>query len=310
MEIFLRAGAHVDYIKSMLVHTSIREFCQQDFFRIKAHGFLDYFGSSSTIPEGAKEDGMTSKKRFLFFSAMGIILFLCGGYLTLDWYQFFAGIADIQRPEVPYVRATKVAVTFLTAFLVFLVGSDGFDRRDTLRLGITYGVICAGDIFLVFDVNLVGIGVFALSHVCFIARNGAGMGRYFALKSARNRLLDACTAIVILLIVICAMRLLYFPIMGGGMFFYIFLGYGLFLGISLWTAWAAVRTGFMPAPNAWLAAIGLTCFFLSDFTVGLNFSMKPGHERLISNYLTWVFYTPGLVLPALSGYDLRKILGR
>ncbi len=69
-------------------------------------------------------------------------------------------------------------------------------------------------------------------------------------------------------------------------------------------AWAAVRIKFMPAGNAALAAAGLTCFFISDMLVGVHFSTQPGAMQAFCIYLTWIFYTPGLVLPALSGYKL------
>ncbi|MCX5997562.1 MAG: lysoplasmalogenase family protein [Chloroflexi bacterium] len=240
---------------------------------------------------------------------LGVILFLFGGYITLDWFQFITGIANFARPELPYVRATKVAVSFLSAILVFIIGRDGFDRKDTIRLILVYAAIAIGDIFLVFDINMVGMLVFAVAHVFFIIRNGWGLRAYLTAKSGINRFWDIVTAFIILAIAGGIMGGFFLPVMGGGLMFYMLLGYSVFLGVSLWMAWAAVRIGYMPKGNAWLAAIGLSCFFVSDLLVGVHFATQPGRDQTFAIYLTWIFYTPGLVLPALSGYRLSRITG-
>lgn len=251
---------------------------------------------------------MNPSKKTLLFIILGLILVLFGGYTALDWFQFIKGIANFTQPEIPYVRATKVAVSLLSAIIVFLIGRDGFDRKDTLRIVITYAVIFIGDILLLFDVTLAGIGIFALSHFCFIARNGAGIKGYFARRSPKNRLWDFVTGIIAAGIIIAAMAGLFYPLLKGNAFFYALLGYGLVLCVSLWIAWASVRVKFMPAANAWMAAIGITCFMLSDLLVGIHFATEPGAMQTAAIYVTWLFYTPALVLPALSGYDLKKIM--
>ena len=248
-------------------------------------------------------------KRVAFIVILGIILILFGGYTTLDWFQFITGIASYARPELPYVRFTKVAVSFLSAILVFIIGRDGFNREDTKRLIFAYVAIAVGDIFLVFDINIVGMLVFAVAHVFFIIRNGWGLSAYLTAKSGMNRFWDIVTAFIILAIVGGVMGGFFLPVMGGGLMFYMLLGYSVFLCVSLWMAWAAVRIGYMPKDNAWLVAIGLTCFFVSDLLVGVHFATQPGRDQTFAIYLTWIFYTPGLVLPALSGYRLSKITG-
>lgn len=250
---------------------------------------------------------MTTQKRTAFFSIMGIIIFLMGGYLTLDWYQFFSGTYNIQQAEVPWVRATKVAVSFLSAIIVFIIGKDGFDRKDTRRLFLVYLVIFIGDIFLVLDIELVGTGVFALSHVFYIIRNGAGFSNYMRDGNRSHRFWDAASAVIILTVITLTMTLLYYPMDGGSVMFYAILGYSLFLGVSVWTAWTSLRIGYFPTANAILAGIGMSLFLASDLTVGIHFLTEPGKLQVFSIYLCWIFYTPALVLPALSGYDLDKV---
>ena len=143
---------------------------------------------------------MTITKRAIVIFFLFIILFLFGGYTTLDWYQFLTGTANFARPEIPYVRATKVAVSFISAILVFLIGRDGFNRGDTKRLVFVYAAIAIGDIFLVFDINMIGMLVFAVAHVFFIIRNGWGFKGYLAHKSNINRVWDIASALLILAI--------------------------------------------------------------------------------------------------------------
>jgi len=250
---------------------------------------------------------MTATRRTIVIALLFVILFLFGGYTTLDWYQFFTGTANFARPEIPYVRATKVAVSFISAILVFIIGRDGFNRGDTKRLVLAYAAIAVGDIFLVFDINMIGMAVFAIAHVFFIIRNGWGLKGYLAQKSTSNRAWDILTALFILALAAGLMVWYFLPAMGASLMFYLLLVYSLFLGVSLWAAWAAVRIGFMPKANAWLVAVGLSCFFVSDLLVGVHFATQPGQFQTCAIYITWLFYTPGLVLPALSGYKLHKL---
>jgi hypothetical protein len=243
-------------------------------------------------------------KRVLVIIVLAVILFLFGGYTTLDWFQFVTGIAVFTHAEVPYVRATKVAVSFLCAFLVFIIGRDGFDRKDTNRLVLVYATIALGDIFLVFDINMAGMAIFAVAHIFFIIRNGWGLKRYFSNSSAKNRFWDVATAVTILAVAGGVLAGFFLPALGTSTMFYMLLGYSAMLAVSLWMAWAAVRIGYMPGPNAVLAGVGLTCFFVSDLLVGVHFSTEPGPMQAFCIYLTWIFYTPGLLLPALSGYKL------
>ena len=158
----------------------------------------------------------------------------------MDWYQYFTGLADPAHAEVPYVRTTKVTVSFLSVLLVWLIGSHGWDRRDTQRLVRAFTVILIGDLFLVFDVNTIGIAVFALSHVFFIMRHGAGLFARARKGGPSNKGYFVGTAVVIVAVICAAMGLLFWPILKGNALFFMLFGYALFLGISVWTAWATI----------------------------------------------------------------------
>ena len=186
---------------------------------------------------------MSNTRRAAVVIVLGIIIFLAGGYLTLDWYQFFTGLADPAHAEVPYVRATKVSVSFLSVLLVWLIGIHGWDRADTQRLVRAFTVILIGDLFLVFDINTVGIAVFALSHLFFIMRHGAGLFSKAKQGGPSNKGFYIGSAVVIVAVICAAMGFLFWPILKGNALFFMLFGYALFLGISLWTAWATIRIG-------------------------------------------------------------------
>src|SRR6185312_14206257 len=78
------------------------------------------------------------------------------------------------------------------------------------------------------------------------------------------------------------------------------------LATSLWAAWGTlIRRGFAQR-NAWYIAIGMTCFYFCDVTVGLSaaLSAKPDTLRWgqILDNLVGFFYSPALVLVAYSGF--------
>ena len=66
--------------------------------------------------------------------------------------------------------------------------------------------------------------------------------------------------------------------------------------------WINLRTGRFPRRNALLIAIGASCFFIGDYLVGFNLSLGPSMARVVTVFLTWLFYAPSITLFALSGY--------
>jgi hypothetical protein len=102
--------------------------------------------------------------------------------------------------------------------------------------------------------------------------------------------------------------------------------YLLILSVSLWAGWASIRIGYLPRANSIKTAIGLTCFYLCDISVilnlasGLDNAIVPsvpfdyvnvypawdGIQYIVHN-ITWIFYTPALMLIALSVYKTKLI---
>ncbi len=72
--------------------------------------------------------------------------------------------------------------------------------------------------------------------------------------------------------------------------------------VSLWMGWGTLIRSFYPRLNAWFIAIGITNFYFCDISVGLSTDLTGTTAGAILKNLVGFFYTPALVLLALSGY--------
>ncbi len=246
-------------------------------------------------------------KRKIFFIILAITFFLYGSYTTLDWTLYFFNIAPFVQPEIPYTRITKVSSAFLCAILAWIAGSDGINKQDTKKIRIVFLSIAIGEIIFLMDIYILGVISFGLTQILLIWRNGQGFKEYNQTEDLRKRLLlSIILAAVITFVMIFLFVLIVYPYLKGSFLFYIIIVYAVLLGISLWTAWMSRYVKFFPRKNAFLIALGMTFFFTADFLVGLNLSLPIGNERIITHYLTWIFYFPALLLLALSSYKWKE----
>jgi len=251
---------------------------------------------------------MKTSKRIVIFILLCVVLFLYGGFVTLDWYIFSKQLFDMDHPDIPYSNQSKVMASFLCCIIVWLIGKDGFQKKDTLILKVIALFIFAGDFFFLFDLKIPAIICFGICQILYIIRHSPNLAIYIGSKRPGSHLfLDFFVSGILFLSVLLFFVFVFIPAQGISFFFFEVLAYAIVLCVSLWLACAALRIKYFPKINAVLIWIGITCFFLGDITVGLGFSLT-GEPRVIARYLTWIFYLPGLVLPALSGFDLKKMI--
>jgi len=238
------------------------------------------------------------------FLILGVIICLFGLFSGHDWTLFAFRAANLENPEY-YSRYAKFSVTFLSAVLIWTAGGYAFDPLDARRLAIAYSFIVLGDIIFFFNVHSRwGVLSFALAHFLLIRRNAFGLSGLPG-SGAMWALLAAILGGSLL-----AMFLVFYPkLKHNRPYFSLLTGYAIIIGASFWAALAAFKIGFFPHGNAVLIAVGVACFFLSDVCVGFYRSLPKNYTMVFATYLTWVFYTPALVLTALSSYDLEKVFG-
>jgi hypothetical protein len=168
--------------------------------------------------------------------------------------------------------------------------------------------IFAGDLLFLLDevhpaFDYAAILAFLVAHVLIIVRNGQGLRDYFRRKAGVGQYAgDIALAVGIVLVTAALFVFTLLEHLQGSPLLYALLVYALILDASLWTGWTSGRVGYFPRRNAALIAASAALFFVGDYLVGFNLSLEPSVERVITLFLTWVFYAPAITLLALSGY--------
>ncbi|TXT54016.1 MAG: putative YhhN-like protein [Promethearchaeota archaeon] len=246
------------------------------------------------------------RKKRLFLVIIGLILLLSSSFLTFDWTVFYFEEYNLTQPELPYTRISKVSTAFLIVILVWIAGKNNVFKEDQLKIRITFSVIAVGEIAFLFDVYILAVGIFGIIQFLLIWRNGQGLVPYFRnLKERKRFSYSFSIAITILIIELLLFFMILFPNLQGNPLFPIISTYAILLGISLWVGWMALTTKKFPKKNAIFIVLGMSFFFIADFLVGLNLSLPFNITRVITHYLTWIFYTPALLCIALSHYNLE-----
>mgnify|MGYP006278184347 CR=1 FL=1 len=246
------------------------------------------------------------KKEKKFFLLLAVIIFLYGSFTTLDWTLFFFGIAPLKQPEIIYTRITKVTSAFLCAILAWISGKDGFKKKDTMKIRIVFASIALGEIIFLMDIYILGVISFALTQILLIWRNGSGIMEYFQNTNKKEQYTKAVlTGAVVVGIMIILYLFVIYPVLSKSPLFLLISVYAILLSISLWMALMSIHINYFEKKNAFLIAIGMSFFFIADFLVGFNLSLEIGIERVITHYLTWIFYLPALLLLALSSYQWK-----
>lgn len=256
--------------------------------------------SGSLAPESMPEDSpiaMTRSKEVLVLTIMAAIMFLTGMYVGVEWAIYFHGFESRFPAGAGYAR------TCLCAGLVLLVGRDEIDKRDRWLLIAASVLAMVADYFLTLkDQNEIGAGIFLLIHALYVARHAQGFRASLA-KAERARTIR--WLVITGLVAFGGTAALIYavaPILRRTGQLTLDTIYLAFLSTSLWAAWGAPIRRHYPRFNAWLVAVGMTSFYLCDVSVGLAIALKKTTAGAILDNLVGFFYTPALVLLALSGF--------
>ena len=243
---------------------------------------------------------------------LGLIIALTASFLTFDWAQYYFDLVRVSDPELMYTRIAKTLTSFLIFLLALSVGDDGINETDPRKLRWAFVAIFAGDIlFLLNEIHpafdFAAILSFLVGQVLLVLRNGQGFRAYFQGKPGIGAYAgDIALGLAIVLITGLLFALTLLENLQGSPLLYVIAVYALFLDVSLWTGWTALRAGYFPKTNALLIAAGATCFFVGDYLVGFNLSLEPSLQRAATVFATWAFYAPAITLLALSGYRWGK----
>ena len=232
---------------------------------------------------------------------MGLIMFVTGTYVGVDWAQLFYHFTS------PYPARAGYARTVLCAIMVALIGPAGVDRRDVRLLGAAFAVTLVADFCLILrDWMIPGTVIFLVVHALLITRHARGFGdSLLPAERGRSLRLYALTAAVAYGgagALIVAVK----PILQRTHSLALDSVYLFCVATSMWMAWGTLIRRFFHERNAWYVAIAMTCFFCCDVTVGIAASLEGTVGGAVLTNLVGFFYTPALVLLAYSGYHWRS----
>lgn len=241
---------------------------------------------------------------------IGVAMVLYVTFVTFDWTQYFLGIARPDMPELIYTRICKWLLS-LTAFLAAAtIGRDGFNPRDTKRLVPAVLLILLGDTCFFFDrifppTAAIAVLCFASAHILLVNRNMLGFCAVIREKGCREWVVWALATLMVLVMAGLYYFTLY-PLYRGTFLFWPIMVYALILTASLWSALSQLILGMKPKPETVIIAVGAVLFFCGDYLVGFNMILPAGTKKIVTTYLTWVVYGPGIFLTALSGYRMDE----
>lgn len=254
--------------------------------------------------------GNKLSNRALAVSLIAVLAFL---YVPGDWAVYI--LSKMGVPVPAWSRIAIAGAKYLSSCLAFAVvwttGEDRIDDRDIRLLRMAFAFLIAADFFMValFPVlsalgrnppewiNTAGMVFFMAVQTCLIARHLRNSRSLFA-GTRRAAVKNAAVELIILLA--AAIPVTAAVSAAGKTALPVLAVYGVYLLLSLYTAWGVFRRGFYPPLNQWLIALGMTFFFLCDLNVGLS-----GLNDFATT-LVWLFYTPALMMLSLSGVDFGK----
>jgi hypothetical protein len=219
---------------------------------------------------------------------LGCIIFLYLLFLTLD-YSF-------QNTGNKYSIAAKYLSILLCFILTIMIGVKGHNKLDTRLLQLALFFTASADYCLLFSNKFIpGVLLFCIVQIIYIFRFTRDL-------LSRTRIFISILIMYIFLsfIVIVVYKAYGFDLKLS----LICLFYGCLITTSIITGIRTLKTNYFPLTASIMICVGMILFFMCDVNVLLfNILEKNGsYIASICGFLMWLFYLPGQVMLALSGY--------
>lgn len=243
--------------------------------------------------------------------ALVAICFLFSLFMVMDWYSILT-----EHTQNPYSFWVKYCVTLICVMVAWKARSSPVSSADAWLLRAAFLFVALADFFLVvlcgiFDSSrlksvffAVGVIEFAVVQILLIIRHvGAICGRVESSISSRQIALTlrAVTAVLLYTPVLVATVVFWPYIAVLGWLAVVGLMYIFLLLTSVWAAWGTAIGSIYPYNASLMIAISMTLFLLCDLCVGSQIFIANTLVNITSG-LVWLFYTPALLLLALSRY--------
>ena len=253
---------------------------------------------------------LAGRKKVLVVAILALLLLMAGSMLTVDWMIL---LYDLEG--VVFAAVLKALTSFLSFVLVLLIGRNYLDKRDRLLLllafccmvpidiitstiGVSESLDVSGGLFMVAGVLSI------IAHTILTIRHGRGFpylrrswreiyGQQTFLQKYWILLVIVVTAVAAMIILWQDMVRINHQVIGPV--------YTIFFCINTWLAWETVRYRLYPRPNAIMAALAMTGWYLTEI-VGEISNIQIGTISDVAFNSVWIFYGANVILVALSGY--------
>ncbi|MCX7820814.1 MAG: hypothetical protein N2258_03970 [Brevinematales bacterium] len=244
---------------------------------------------------------MSIVKKVTLGIIVSTIIGLTGSFIATDYFSIFVGFDQNYSPIV------KLISSFLASIIAIMIGKDGLSKADTIMLGIAFPLASIGDIFITTNnywyenqiVFLTGAVFFIFSVLILIIRHSKCFS--FLKEDTLKRVLFGMSFFVILIVIV----VIFYNELVKRDLLVITIIYGSLVVVSLWTGIAAFIYKLFPQTNAILIFVGSISYFLMELTGQIYNLRVPGWSEA-GFILSWAFYTPALIMLALSGYQLEN----
>lgn len=181
----------------------------------------------------------------------------------------------------------------LCLFLAFLIGNDGYNKKDTTLLQFALILTALADLCLVIlNRTIPGVFFFCLVQITYIIRCSGG----------KLHFKNIYTMVILVILSVFTSKAFIHNI--DSRLLFIASIYAVLLPYSVYTAYNTLKRNIYPKDNCYLVSIAMTLFLLCDINIGMSHTFLNYNE--ISTLLIWTFYLPSQVLLALIGYNFKK----
>ena len=240
---------------------------------------------------------------------VAVILFVT--FFIRDWYVFIqcGSVQACLDDSSSYQHIAKFLVPLIAAVISFIAGKNSLGKRDRRLLqGSFVMILCADFCFKILhhysfpvenrgDYISIGVIFFMLAQSLLIIRHTRTSSTDMSFPWIFCFPFAVTFAMGVLLLIHIYDSLMLFAA----------ISYGPFLLCSLYAACRTCKLGYFPKENARQIRWGMILFTCCDLLTGI--SLWKGADfssqeliATVSNNLIWCFYTPALILLALSGY--------
>lgn len=212
-------------------------------------------------------------------------------------YLFFLVIdLNLQNTGNEYSIAAKYLGILLCFTITIMIGTKGHDTIDTRLLQSAFlFTVCADYCLLISNKFIVGVSIFCIVQIIYIFR----FTRHLISRS------KIFISILIIYILLCLIVFTFHKAYNFDLKLSLLcLLYGCLITTSLITAIRTFKAKFFPLYASVMISTGMVLFFMCDVNVLLfNILEQSGsYFAGVCGFLIWLFYLPGQVMLALSGY--------